>query len=211
MALVAANETRGTAAFYIDQYEASLKQTKKLNSSGVKETVTAAQSRTGSLPANAVNYAEAKAFCEAADKRLCTVDEWISACMGPDNMASGLQTVPTSPSSIDGSCYLNRTGTEVDGITTAPPIKTGGSPKCKTSGLQVYDLIGNVSEWALDEDTNKGLAMGPNAVSKVYNGKCSYYYKTDTDDDKIDDTPLDNSANLETVGFRCCLDSTAGE
>jgi formylglycine-generating enzyme required for sulfatase activity len=208
MILVAPNANQGTTtSFYIDQYEASLKLTKKTNATtGEKETVAMAQTRTSTLPAAGVNYAEAEAYCELADKRICTVKEWLTACVGPDNLGSSVQAAPTTPSSIDGPCYVNRAPDEGESVVL---VKTGANVNCKTSSLQVYDMIGNVSEWAYDETLTKGLPMGPNAASKVVDGKCSYYLKTDTNADDIGDTALDPAVNHEAVGFRCCLDVPA--
>jgi formylglycine-generating enzyme required for sulfatase activity len=210
---VAANSAQGTTAkFYIDKYESSVKSKKKINSeSGATETVLAAETKSGVLPESAVNFEEAKTYCSAAGKRICTVKEWLTACVGPNNYAASVQPTANTPAPIDEKCYVNRPPetSPYTGETDAPKlVKTGSNPQCFTATQKVYDLVGNVSEWALDEASSTGLAMGPNALSKVKDGKCSYFIQTDTNDDKVPDTPLDNYANEEVVGFRCCLDFT---
>ena len=198
MVLVAANSAQGTTkSFYIDQYEASLKQAKKTDESGEKVTVTAAQTRSAIKPASAVNYEEAKVYCAAADKRLCTKAEWLTACVGSYNMRAALQPTPTDPS-IDTLCFLNRPSGTV-------AVKTGANSRCRTRGITLYDMVGNVSEWVTDSASSEGRAMGANVASKVKNGKCSYFVQTDTDADGIDDTPIDEATNDETIGFRCCV------
>lgn len=204
MVLVTANADIGTTAnFYIDQYESSLKETTK-TVSGTKTTVTIAQSKNAILPANGVNFSEAVAYCKAADKRICTTKEWLTACAGPENKGASVQLAPTTPVSIDTLCYVNRA--PATGVSPTL-IKTGSSVTCRTAGINIYDLIGNVSEWAADG--TDGFAMGPHVGSKVIDSKCSYFVKTDTNNDGIEETALDPTVNSEYVGFRCCLSVTA--
>lgn len=208
MVLVTANSKKGTTKnFYIDAHEASLKQKRQTNSeTGEKESVTVAQSRSSTLPASSVNFTEAKEYCQSAEKRLCTKKEWLTACVGPDNLGASLQPTPTNPS-IDALCFVNRKSGSSSSTASTTLVKTGSQTKCHTKGLQVFDLVGNVSEWVIDEDSsNAGRAMGANAASRVADGKCEYFVQTDTDNDGIDDTPIDESANEDTIGFRCCLD-----
>ena len=206
MVQIAANSVQETSTnFMMDQYEAVVVNKKVVDSAtGAEATLPIGESRIGVLPTAGVTFTEAKKYCADAGKRICTMKEWLTACAGPKNYRSGLQATPTSPGLIDKKCYLNQAVPNFETGEPAKLVKTGSYSQCQTSGLSVHDLIGNVSEWVVDEATSDGRAMGPNAYSPLNEGVCNTYVKDDTNNDGDGDAPIANDANLPVVGFRCC-------
>ncbi len=128
----------GALRFTIDTFEASL-------DGGV------ATSGKHLIPATRMSWFAARDACAAAGKRLCTEQEWVSACQGAeakdddrngifgDDMIEGT-AYPYGDNYEADRCWDNKTG---EGFR---PVYTGELPGCSgTSG--VYDLTGNVEEW----------------------------------------------------------------
>jgi hypothetical protein len=203
---VAANSVVGTSkTFLIDKYENSLRERKKRNTSGTFDIVFVAESRSNVVPKSGVNYAEAVAYCKEAGKRICTLKEWLSACVGPGNLKSGVQPSPSSPTRIDGLCAVNRTG-----IVSATTLsKTGTNSRCRTADLAVFDMVGNLSEWVLDEENSTGYPVGSSLNTPLVRAVCDTYAGYDTDGDDDPDSPLGTSDNAPELGFRCCNDFTS--
>jgi len=170
--------------FFIDIYEASI------DSEG------AAVSKAGVPPAHTSWY-EAKAACEKAGKRLCTEEEWISACTGTPAIDNDGDLL-FSDDAIEGRMFpyglFHKGGTCHDnepkkGGKARP---TGSFPDCKTpSGI--YDLSGNLSEWTgkAEEDaavTGSYFSYGPKASCMGRQTRFGPGYRN------------------ETTGFRCCND-----
>ena len=115
----------------------------------------------------------AKAACETAGKRLCTLAEWKIACRGDQNTRYpygekyriGLCNVhgTTHPASIlYGNASLGHWDPRLNQVTVdgAPLLRpTGETPKCKSTWGDdgVYDMVGNLDEWVEDE---KSTFMG---------------------------------------------------
>jgi protein-disulfide isomerase/uncharacterized membrane protein len=129
----------GDLRFSIDTFEASLDGDQ-------------AVSRRHLVPALRTTWYEAQAACAAAGKRLCTEREWVSACQGAaaidddgdgewaDDLIEGT-AYPYGDDHQPGRCW---DGKEGDAFR---PVYTGESPGCVSAG-GVYDLTGNVEEWA---------------------------------------------------------------
>jgi formylglycine-generating enzyme len=109
----------------------------------------------------------AKAACETAGKRLCTLDEWKTACRGDQNMRHpygdkyrrGVCNVHgmTHPASIlYGNASLGHWDPRLNQVTVdgAPLLRpTGETPKCRSTwgNDAVYDMVGNLDEWVEDD------------------------------------------------------------
>lgn len=86
----------------------------------------------GETPMNGVSFDDADALCARQGKRMCTEREWERACRGP------LGTVFTEAMRyIAGDCNLNSSG-------ATPSAQFGNC----TNGYGVYDMTGNLWEWA---------------------------------------------------------------
>jgi formylglycine-generating enzyme len=203
------SEVGTTKAFYIDKYEATVKKKNKRLKNGTLTQITVADSRPNVIPETGVSAQDARDYCENADKRLCTTKEWITACKGPNGFRSGVQTSPKDPVSIDTLCVVNKkatynASTGESGNTTA---KTASNVRCVTSGIAVYDMVGNVSEWASDwlDNENYSVAMGANSRSTVSQSICNFAVDAEYDDPDQDDVTGYVPSNTR-IGFRCCKD-----
>ncbi|MBU1196920.1 SUMF1/EgtB/PvdO family nonheme iron enzyme [Candidatus Micrarchaeota archaeon] len=109
--------------FCMDRYEAS------------QDLVTRQPiSKGGQIPWTIVLYAKAQAACETVGKRLCTSQEFLTACnIGGQKLGM-----------IGNACHIE--GTRI--------FETGEASGC-TSAEGVHDLIGNVAEWVSDFGTEQ--------------------------------------------------------
>jgi protein-disulfide isomerase/peroxiredoxin/uncharacterized membrane protein len=158
----------------------------------------AAVSRPGVEPARGVSWYQASEACEAAGKRLCTEEEWLSACTGslPDDVdGDGIYSDDT----IIGRLHPYGTYPQPTWCASARqrddarPLLTGNHPRCATPE-GVYDLEGGVKEWVGLSPDRAGLKGG-----SYYSGqsaRCGYFK---------DDLPPDGGD--DSMGFRCCRGS----
>jgi hypothetical protein len=161
-----------------------------------------AVSRPGVTPQAHISMVEAQRACTASGKRLCHAQEWKSACKGPESTrypygASReanvcVDTNRTSPMAVlhngehDASTMNDPEANQLEG--TVEP--TGAASEC-TNAYGVYDMVGNVHEWADD-----GAFHGGYYLDTKLNGEgCDY---TTTAHAKV---YYDYS-----TGFRCCAD-----
>jgi len=109
----------------------------------------------------------AKAACEAAGKRLCTLAEWKVACRGEQNTRHpygdkykiGVCNVhgTSHPASIlYGNASLGHWDPRLNQVTvdgTTLLRQTGETPKCRSAWGDdgVYDMVGNLDEWVEDD------------------------------------------------------------
>lgn len=202
--------------FCIDKYEAS---TEEVLSGGktrrhspyapVDGLKVKAVSKRGVTPQAYISRNEAEEACHNAGKRLCTDDEWLTACKGKKPTAW-----PYGEDHKDGYCndagvssfnhYYGAGGNEPDksAYTWAnmndPRLNqfkgglapTGKFKKCK-NGFGVYDMVGNLHEWTA---STAGTFRGGYYLDTHINGEgCDY--KTTAHDAKYHDY---------STGFRCC-------
>ncbi|AGC43688.1 protein kinase [Myxococcus stipitatus DSM 14675] len=138
----------------------------------------------GATPRVDVTLAQARALCEAAQKRLCTEDEWEKACKGPGNARFAY-----------GNDYLQGTcNTKIPQAGIVPSIAASGtSPQCVSPGYRVADLSGNVAEWTETRIERRGTIQKGGAFNEPYaDSRCSAV--------KYGDPEMASAS----VGFRCC-------
>ncbi|MBW1879623.1 MAG: SUMF1/EgtB/PvdO family nonheme iron enzyme [Deltaproteobacteria bacterium] len=187
------------AVFCIDVWEAS-RPDATLDSAGTNGAW--ATSRRGVIPwydrdpEVGMNQAIASAACEAANKRLCSAQEWRAVCRGSDDLdycygddydalaCNGIDTYCT----CDGEdpyphCYLE-CGADFH------VMPTGSFPRC-TNGFGVWDINGNVWEIVAADDGFDHYRGG------AYN--C-------TDSEQLHHCDYDATWNPSAKGFRCCAD-----
>jgi protein-disulfide isomerase len=147
------------------------------------------------IPGTRMSWYAARDACAKAGKRLCTEEEWVTACQGrpasdddgdgafADDMVEGT-TYPYSDYHTRGRCW--------DGQDRSlRPVYTGEMPGCvSTDG--VYDLTGNVEEWVGSTPETAVLLGGAFDTSKDH-ARCY----------RRNDTFGAGYANART-GFRCC-------
>ena len=171
--------------FWIDTFEASVDRKGR------------ALSLAAAPPANLTWY-EAKEACEASGKRLCTTREWVEArqskaAVDDDNTGSFADDYVEGNQFPYADYYEPRWCRDTEDRKTGVPGKTGTMPRCVTpSG--VYDLGGNVAEWA-GAGEQQAVLLGGNYRSKDKSG-CF----------RPNATFGPGHKNIG-IGFRCCSDS----
>jgi len=175
--------SHGGLAFQIDTFEASIE-------SGV------ATSGKHRVPALRVSWFEAQGACEAAGKRLCSEEEWLTACQGAravdddgdgefaDDMIEGT-AYPYGDHHARMTCWDGRTGDQFR------PVYTGEMPACATVD-GVYDMTGNVEEWAGTSPETAVLLGGAWDTAKDH-ARC--YRRNDR---------FGAGYAAPRTGFRCC-------
>jgi formylglycine-generating enzyme len=162
--------------YCIDTYEAS-RSDATATSAGRDES--AAQSRAGVLPWQVADNATAATACAAAGKRLCTPDEWTTACRGPAETVYGYGD-DYEPTTCNGIDTFGRTGFHL--------LPTGSLAGC-VNGYGAFDMNGNV--WEHVAGGSDQLVRGG-----AYNCSDSRAYH------RCDYVPGDWTP--AALGFRCC-------
>jgi hypothetical protein len=163
-----------------------------------------AVSRPGVVPQAHISYREAKAACRNAGKRLCAPREWESACKGAaqtkfpygEDFVAGVcvDTGRTSPSATlyPATKAFSYEGMNDPRLNQLPNTveKTGHAAAC-TNELGVFDMVGNLHEWAADARFHGGYYLD----TKSNGLGCDYV--TGTHAGQYYDY---------SIGFRCCAD-----
>lgn len=137
-------------------------------------------SQPGVLPWTGVTWPDASRICMAHGFRLCTNEEWQSACSGLER----LWGFPYSPGHQPAQC-----NDHVSGAGALEP--TGARETCRTPE-GAYDMSGNVWELTFD-GAKRGASWKLNAVMfRIDAARCDMFY--DVNEGFADDD----------VGFRCC-------
>jgi|GEM_PF-511444 len=174
-----------TTTFFIDPYEQVI----------MKDGT--ARSAPGQKPSQ-VSWYDAKAACEKANKRMCTEQEWITACAGEpaidnnknrwfsdDDLEGNMY--PYGPYHTAGSCHDQ--GDKYNGR----PVPSGSKAKCRTrSGI--FDLTGNIGEWVNPDEKKATLMGGHNSSGEGARCNARSYGSG-------------VGRRNHTTGFRCCADS----
>ncbi len=125
-----------------------------------------ATSSPGRVPSGYLDGNTAERACERAEKRLCTTDEWTTACRGETN-----RTFPYGDRYEQGSCNVFREAhpavllhgdasvghldprlNQVEGPAGPLLRRTGATPRCASiwGKDSIYDMVGNLDEWVQD-------------------------------------------------------------
>ncbi|HEX4445973.1 MAG TPA: SUMF1/EgtB/PvdO family nonheme iron enzyme [Polyangiaceae bacterium] len=173
-----------------------------------------APNRRGAHPLVMQSANDANAWCTEHDKRMCTEDEWIGACQGPEHRA-----YPYGNEHVDSRCNDDKIWQKVDeGLLAkwpSPEAKahakevyqatpSGSKRKC-TSEYGARDLTGNVEEWVVR--TREHANAWPYILIGCYWSGCYGGNK-----------PTCHSTNnahgpdfrFYETGFRCCKDLAPG-
>ena len=197
--------------FCIDRWEAACELTDGTPWSpyeDVDDVQVRARAEAGAVPQGYISGDQAAAACQAAGKRLCTSEEWLLTCQGPQGL-----TWPYGATHVPGLCnddYASHPVVDYFGTSDAwvwtyesmndPGINqqpgtvspAGDHPDC-VSAFGAYDMVGNLHEWVADPD---GTFRGGFYVDVEINGPgCTYAT-----------TAHASSYHDYSTGFRCCAD-----
>lgn len=185
-------EGRDGRRFCMYQFEASRRDATAddpgLQSSG------APQSSADKLPWTGVTWSEAKAACEAADRRLCERAEWLDACDGAVGEDEGTRYTYGDE--------RNAAACRADDAETCCNTGNGGVAAtgrflgCRPEAHEIFDLSGNVWEWTGNE-VGEARARG-GAWPSTQRHECR-----SGDAALLEFSIQDQSDEL---GFRCCRD-----
>lgn len=145
-----------------------------------------------------VDLGQARSACAAAGKRLCTREEWVSACQGAipldedgsgdafDDLHEG-RIWPYGDRERQGWCGRLLSRGDLPG-------RTGSSPACRTPE-GAFDLSGNMAEWVEEGvllgggDLSQGIAAGRAGCAEVR-------------------SVAGTGWRAASTGFRCCADTS---
>jgi len=199
--------------YCIDRWEASLVE---MTAQGEKpftafqspdaSVAVRAVSQPGVVPQGYVSRDQADLACKASDKRLCTDDEWVTACRGDPPHA-----YPYGDAKEKGACndsgisplhvyYAEAPETYQAGPMNDPRLNqtpntvaaTGAYARC-TNGFGVFDMVGNLHEWVM-------------SARPTFRG--GYYQDTHINGDGCAYHTTAHGAGYHdySTGFRCCAD-----
>jgi tRNA A-37 threonylcarbamoyl transferase component Bud32 len=165
-----------------------------------------AVSQPGVVPQGYTTQIIAAVACAAAGKRLCTTDEWRTACRGERRTK-----FPYGPTYQPGVCNVSRSGHPAgllhldytDGLldprmntvaspTTGPLLRpTGATPTCASrwGNDAVYDMVGNLDEWSADP---AGVILG------------GFYWRPTAEGCEATNTSHTADFFNYSLGIRCC-------
>lgn len=200
-------------AFCVDAYEGALEEQGEDGAwsaaspyETVGDRVVRAVPARGIVPQGYISGDEAADACEAAGKRLCTSDEWLLACQGPDG-----STWPYGDTYDADACndtyegghpvvdYFGTSDGVWDGTSMNDPginqqantVDAGGENTSCVSVWGAYDLHGNLHEWV---DDPEGTFRGGFYADAEINGEgCTYRTTAHT-----------TTYHDYSTGFRCC-------
>lgn len=153
----------------IDLYEAS------------EDTGGFLRSVAGAIPWSEVSQEQAAEACASVGKRLCTQDEWISACEGTDG-----DVYPYGPSCSPGRCNSSAAG-------ASHALPTGSLPECEGGYPGLFDMAGNLREWTDSCDGSLCRAVGGSFDDEDCMMTCA------------SSTEINPHLNDQRTGFRCCV------
>lgn len=172
-------------SFFIDPYEQVVTKKGK------------ARSAPGNAPSQ-VSWFDAKAACEAGGKRLCTEQEWVTACAGQPAVDNN-NNKWFSDDDLEGNMYpygayhaagkCNDQGDKYKGR----PVASGSKPQCRTTS-GIFDLTGNIGEWVNGEESRATLMGGQSSSGEGARCNARSYGSG-------------VGRRNHTTGFRCCADA----
>jgi hypothetical protein len=166
-----------------------------------RDYVAEAVSRAGQIPQGYLSYPLAKLVCERAGKRLCSEEEWVTACKGEsghkfpygEHYEQGRCNVYRAvhpATALHGSASYGHRDPRLNLVSEAsvgPLLRaTGATPTCASrwGSDRIYDMVGNLDEWVEDQVFVGGFyarATREGCESKVSSHAPAYYdYSTGT-------------------------------
>ena len=185
--MIASKTAKGP--FFIDPYEASI----------------AKDGRAVSIPdvdPAMASWVEAEQACKQAGKRLCSEEEWVSACSGVPAIDNNTNQ-QFADDDVEGNMYPYGTFYEAGNCVDQEDkykgkyVKTGTKDKCRTPA-GVFDLAGNIGEWTGGTKETAGLMGGHNNSGE--RAACNQGSRS-----------FGVGNRNQTTGFRCCADADVAQ
>jgi hypothetical protein len=132
----------------------------------------------GEMPEGNLTWYQAQAKCAESGKRLCSENEWVTACKGFKN-----QLFPYGPKYNSDICNTGKSWEQ--------GIARSGSFDACVSDYGIYDMSGNLSEWTGENDSLSAIKGGSFEDIDSY-VTCGSVIK------------LAPSSQFKQTGFRCC-------
>jgi formylglycine-generating enzyme required for sulfatase activity len=167
----------------------------------------------GVKPVVMVSWTEAKAACEAEDKRLCASSEWTLACEGSERVP-----YPYGYTRDSTACNIDRDHPEVDADALMEPravasevarldqrVPSGEMARCKSS-YGVQDMTGNVDEWVVNEK-HFGPPPADGSERPFISALKGGYWGPVRNRCRATTTAHDEWFRYYQVGFRCCANA----
>ena len=146
-------------------------------------------------PLASTSFSDAQQSCKEVGKRLCTAQEWRRACIGSQGLRFGYGNAyetnrcHTASSLASGHTSMMQAQEYV--------VESGSKQHCQSEG--VFDMIGNLEEWVLDDWQGRaGSLEGGAWYTYTEYADCSGMYSRQPDYR----TPL--TRPIYSAGFRCC-------
>ena len=140
-------------------------------------------------PQPCVDFCDATAYCHSIGRHLCSDDNWTNACS-----SDGANPAGYGVGFVSNACNDYTIGGET---TVAVASKPGCRTPAQATFPGVFDMIGNLAEWAdnctgsagaTDVCKPRGLSFGHGAAAPLCQ-QSTYAARSDT---------------LDNLGFRCC-------
>jgi formylglycine-generating enzyme required for sulfatase activity len=203
--------------FCIDRYEASADEVSPAGHTlrhhspyhpATPGALLRARSRKGVVPQAHFSQTEALAACTVADKRLCSDQEWLTACRGSqrwrypygserragycnDHGVSPLRLLHGADDSLETFGWAAMNDPRLNQV-PGSIARTGEFTRCRNSS-GIFDLVGNLHEWTANVH---GTFRGGYYLDTALNGEgCDYVTKAHSVD-----------YHDYSIGFRCCRD-----
>lgn len=168
----------------------------------------------GAHPVWMLDWYQAQATCESKGKRLCLDHEWTAACEGPDHTPfvygwerdhfkcnmDNFYIDPAKPAP-DAQFYFYSPDKEVQHrelVRLDQSVPSGSMETCK-SGFGVYDMSGNVDEWAVNSSYPREKSLFAGLKGGAW-GHVRSQCRPET-------YSHDPGFTYYFVGFRCCRDA----
>lgn len=156
------------------------------------------------LPLYDVSAGAAHAACRLAGKQLCTREQWLSACIGPN-------AAKTNEGDHDDR-YFGPIGDHCH-FESSSRQKTGAAPKCEGGYDGIFDMVGNVSEWVMECSYQDCSAPSLYQGGSVWGGGFNEQMHDSFPECQrtTEHMSMEQVAAAEkNAGFRCCLPCDAG-
>ncbi len=156
----------------------------------------------GEKPLTYLDLEQAASLCAQEGKRLCTAGEWRRACLGPD----GTNRYGYGPVYQEDRCHSARRlpsghTSMMDPDELVAP--SGSFPQCSTPE-GIWDLVGNLEEWVLDDWKGMGgILEGGAWYTHTSYADCTGRYS------RQPDYRIDPRRRVFSAGFRCCWSAEA--